>query len=132
MQEEFMIKTTSRTYLSIIVFSSSWISNIKDSRFDLSVRIQTQSVEEQTLNAVLKALSKGQCIAILDSESREAEIDLFFLVTFFSPFSLRIIKTKVGRELYIYVAHEVTCTFGFPFIGEVSTTHPQLFFFFYF
>ncbi len=45
MQEEFMTRTTSRTYLSRIVFFSSWISNIKDPRFDLSIRIQTQSME---------------------------------------------------------------------------------------
>jgi hypothetical protein len=127
-----MTKTTFKTYLSRIVSSSSWISNIKDPRFDLNVRIQTQSVEEQILNVVIKALSKGQCIAILHSESKEAKIDLFFHVASFSPFSLRTLKTKARRELYIYVAHEVTCTFGFHFIGEVSTTHPQLFFFFYF
>ncbi len=128
-QEELMTKTTFKTYLSRIVSSSSWISNIKDPRFDLSVRIQTQSMEEQTLSVVLEALRKGQCIAILDSKSKEAESDLFFLVASFSPLSLKTLKTKARRELYIFVAHEVICTFGFPFIGEVSTTHPQLFYF---
>ncbi len=59
MQEELMTKTTFKTYLSRIVSSSSWISNIKDPRFDLSVRIQTQSMEEQTLSVVLQALRKG-------------------------------------------------------------------------
>jgi hypothetical protein len=127
MQEKFMARITSRTYLSRIV-SSSWFSNMKDPRFDLNVRIQTQSMEEQTLNADLEP----QCIAILDSESKEAEIDLFFLATSFSPLSLRTLRTKARRELYIYVVHEVTCTFGFPFIGKVSTTHPQLFFLFSF
>jgi hypothetical protein len=44
---------------------------------------------------------------------------------------LRTLKTKTIRELYIFVAHEVACAFGFPFIGKVSTTHPQLFFFYF-
>jgi len=123
MQEELMTKTTFKTYLSRIVSSSSWICNIKDPRFDLSVRIQTQSMEEQTLSVVLQALRKGRCIAILDSKSREAKIDLLFLVASFFPLSLKTLKTKARRELYIFVAHEVICTFGFPFIGEVSTTH---------
>ncbi|CAM6028677.1 unnamed protein product [Sphagnum balticum] len=120
MQKELMTRTTSRTYLSRIVSSSSWISNIKDPRFDLNVRIQTQSMEEQTLNAILEALRKDQCIAILDSKSKEAEIDLFFLATSFSPLSLRTLRTKARKESYISVAHDVTCTFGFPFIGEVG------------
>ncbi len=130
MQEELMTRTTSKTYLSRIVFSSSWISNIKDPRFDLNVRIQTQNMEDQTFNAILEALRKGQCIAIPNSESREAKTNLFFR-TSFSPFSLRTLKTKTIRELYIFVAHEVACAFGFPFIGKVSTTHPQLFFFYF-
>jgi hypothetical protein len=67
MQKELMTRTTSKTYLSRIVFSSSWISYIKDSRFDLSGKIQTQSMEEQTFSATLKALGKGQCIAISNS-----------------------------------------------------------------
>jgi hypothetical protein len=74
MQEELMIKTTFKTYLSRIVSSSSWISNIKDPRFDLSVRIQTQNMEEQTLSVVLEALRKGQCIAILDSNPRKLKL----------------------------------------------------------
>jgi len=131
MQEKLMTKTTFKTYLSRIVSSSSWISNIKDPRFDLNVRIQTQSMEEETLSVVLKALRKGQCIAILDSKS-EVESDLFFLVASFSPLSMKTLKTKARMELYIFVVHEVICTFSFPFIGEVSTTHPQLFFLFYF
>ncbi|CAK9882802.1 unnamed protein product [Sphagnum jensenii] len=65
-----------------------------------------------------RTLRKGRCIAILDSKSREAEIDLLFLVASFSPLSLKTLKTKAKRELYIFVAHEVICTFGFPFIGE--------------
>jgi hypothetical protein len=44
---------------------------------------------------------------------------------------LRILNTKAGRELYISVTHEVACTFGFPFIGKVSTAHPQMFFFYF-
>jgi len=86
MQKEFMTRTTSKTYLLIIVFSSSWISYIKDPRFDLSAKIQTQSMEEQTFSATLKALGKGQCIAILNSESREVETDLFFPTLFFLLF----------------------------------------------
>jgi 3,4-dihydroxy-2-butanone 4-phosphate synthase len=35
-------------------------------------------MEEQALSAVLKALRKGQCILILDLESREAKTNLFF------------------------------------------------------
>ncbi|CAK9235353.1 unnamed protein product [Sphagnum troendelagicum] len=74
-------------------------------------------MEEQTLSVVLKALRKGQCIAILDSKS-EVESDLFFLVASFSPLSMKTLKTKARMELYIFVAHEVICTFSFPFIGE--------------
>jgi hypothetical protein len=48
---------TSKTYLSINVFSS-WISNKKDPRFDLSARISTRSMEEQALNATLETLRK--------------------------------------------------------------------------
>jgi 3,4-dihydroxy-2-butanone 4-phosphate synthase len=39
-------------------------------------------MEEQALSAALEALRKGQCIAILDSKSREVETDLFFPTTF--------------------------------------------------
>jgi len=39
---------------------------------------------------------------------------------------------KTGGELYISMVHEVTSTFGFPFIREVPITHPQLLFFFFF
>jgi hypothetical protein len=131
MQKELMIKTTSKTYLLRIVFSSFWISYIKDSRFDLNAKIQTRSMEEQTFSTTLKALGKGQCIAIQNLESKEVETDLFFPTISFSPFCLRTLRTKAGRELYISVAHEVAFTFGFPFIGKVSITHPQLFFFYF-
>jgi 3,4-dihydroxy-2-butanone 4-phosphate synthase len=43
-------------------------------------------MEEQALSVVLKAMKKGQCIAILDSKSREAKTNLFFLATFFFLF----------------------------------------------
>jgi len=49
----------------------------------------------------------------------------------FSDLSLKTLKIEAGRGLYISVAHEVASTFGFPFIGELSTTHPQLFFFYF-
>ncbi len=39
-------------------------------------------MENQTLSATLEALKKGECIAILDSKSREVEIDIFFPTTF--------------------------------------------------
>jgi 3,4-dihydroxy-2-butanone 4-phosphate synthase len=89
-------------------------------------------MEEQTLSAALEALRKGQCIIIMDSKSKEAKIDLFFLAIYFFPISLRTLRAKAGSEMYISIAHEVACTFGFPFIGEVSITHLELFFFFYF
>jgi hypothetical protein len=57
-QKELMTRTTFRTYLSRIV-SFSWISNKEDPRFDLNVRIQTRSMEEQALNEALEALRKG-------------------------------------------------------------------------
>jgi 3,4-dihydroxy-2-butanone 4-phosphate synthase len=88
-------------------------------------------MEEQALNVALEALKKGQCIAILDSKSKEAKTDLFFPTIFFSPLSLKTLKIETKRGLYIFVAHEVTSTSGFPLIGEVSTTHPQLFFFYF-
>ncbi len=88
-------------------------------------------MEEQALSVALKALRKGQCIAIMDLESREAETNLFFPTTSFSPLSLKTLRTKAGGELYIFVAYEITSTLGFPFIREVSTTHPHLFFFYF-
>jgi 3,4-dihydroxy-2-butanone 4-phosphate synthase len=88
-------------------------------------------MEEQVLSATLEALRKGQCIAILDSKSKKAKIDLFFPTTFLFPLSLKALKTKARGELYIFVAHEIVSTFGFPFIKEVSTTHPQFFFFYF-
>jgi 3,4-dihydroxy-2-butanone 4-phosphate synthase len=39
-------------------------------------------MEEQALNAALEVLKKGQCIAILDSKSKEAKTNLFFLTVF--------------------------------------------------
>jgi len=81
-------------------------------------------MEEQALNVTSKALRKGLCIAILDLESKKVETSLLFPTTFLFPFYLKILKTEVGRELYIFMSHEVASTFGFPFIGEVSTTHP--------
>jgi hypothetical protein len=44
---------------------------------------------------------------------------------------LKTLKIEAWRELYIFVVHEVASTFGFPFIGEISITHPQLFFFYF-
>jgi 3,4-dihydroxy-2-butanone 4-phosphate synthase len=35
-------------------------------------------MEEQALNATLEAVRKGECIAILDLESKEAKTHLFF------------------------------------------------------
>jgi hypothetical protein len=84
---------TFKTYLSIIVFSS-WISNKKDPRFDLNVRILTRSMEEQALTVALETLRKNKCNVILDSKSKEAEIDLFFSTTSFSPHYLRTLRTK--------------------------------------
>jgi hypothetical protein len=109
-----MTRTTFKTCRSRIFSSFSWISNIKDSRFHLSVRIQTRNMEEQTFSATLKARRKRQCITILDLESEEVETDLFFPTIYFSPFSLKTLRIKEGRELYIYMVHEVACTFGFP------------------
>jgi 3,4-dihydroxy-2-butanone 4-phosphate synthase len=88
-------------------------------------------MEEQPLSAALEALRKGQCIVIIYLESREAKTNLFFPTTFLSPLFLKTLRTKTGGELYIFVAHEIASTFGFPIIGEVSTTHPQLFFFYF-
>jgi 3,4-dihydroxy-2-butanone 4-phosphate synthase len=88
-------------------------------------------MDEQDLNATLEAVKKGQCIAILDSKSRKVEIDLFFPTTFLFLLSLKTLMIEARRELYIYVAHEVVSTFGFPFIGEVSITHPHFFFFYF-
>jgi 3,4-dihydroxy-2-butanone 4-phosphate synthase len=43
-------------------------------------------MEEQALSAALKAMRKGKCLAILDSKSRETNIDLFFPTAFSLPF----------------------------------------------
>jgi 3,4-dihydroxy-2-butanone 4-phosphate synthase len=76
-------------------------------------------MEEQALSVALKAMRKGQCIAILDLESKEVKIDLFFVATFIFPLSLRTQRTKARGELYISMVHEVAFTFDFLFIGEV-------------
>jgi hypothetical protein len=83
-------------------------------------------MEEQAVSVVLEAMRKGWCIVILDSESREAEINFFFF------FFLKTLKTKAWGEMYISMAPDVAFTSYFPFIGEVPITHPQFFFFFYF
>jgi 3,4-dihydroxy-2-butanone 4-phosphate synthase len=85
-------------------------------------------MEEQALSATLETLKKSKCIVILDSKSKEAETGLFFPKTSFSPLYLRTLRTEAWGELYIFVAHEVPSTLSFFFIGEVSITHPQLFF----
>jgi 3,4-dihydroxy-2-butanone 4-phosphate synthase len=51
-------------------------------------------MEEQALSVVLKAMRKVQCIEILDSESREAETNLFFLTTSFFPFFVKALRTE--------------------------------------
>jgi 3,4-dihydroxy-2-butanone 4-phosphate synthase len=86
-------------------------------------------MEEQALNETLEAMRKGQCIVILDSKSKKAETDLFFPIVFFFPLFVKIVRIETRGELYIYVVHEIISTFGFLFIGNISTTHPQLFFF---
>jgi 3,4-dihydroxy-2-butanone 4-phosphate synthase len=86
-------------------------------------------MEEQALNVTLEASKKGQCIAIMDLKSMKVEINLFFPTSFF-PLSLKTLRIEARGEMYIFVAHEVASTFGFPFIGKVSITHPQLFFFY--
>jgi 3,4-dihydroxy-2-butanone 4-phosphate synthase len=83
-------------------------------------------MEEQALNVAFEMLREKKCIAILDLKSKEAKTALFFPTTFLSPLSLRILRTKAGGELYIFVVHEVAFTFGFPFIGKVSITHLEL------
>jgi 3,4-dihydroxy-2-butanone 4-phosphate synthase len=59
-------------------------------------------MEEQALSVALKALRKGQCIAILDLEFREVETNLFFPTASFSPLSFKTLRTKVGGEVYIF------------------------------
>jgi 3,4-dihydroxy-2-butanone 4-phosphate synthase len=88
-------------------------------------------MEEQALNAALEALRKGQCIPILDLKSSEVKINLLFPTASLYPLSLKTLRIKTRRELYVFVDHEIAFTFGFPFIGKVSTTHPQLFFFYF-
>jgi 3,4-dihydroxy-2-butanone 4-phosphate synthase len=88
-------------------------------------------MEEQVLSATLEVSRKGHCIAILDLESMKVETDLFFLATFLFLLSLKTLKMEARGELYIFVAHKVASTFGFPLIGKVSITHPQLFFFYF-
>jgi 3,4-dihydroxy-2-butanone 4-phosphate synthase len=89
-------------------------------------------MEEQALSATFKTLRKSKCIAILDLDSKEAEIDLFFPTTSFSPISLKTLRIKARGEFYIFVVHQVAYTFNFLFIGKVSITHPQFLFLFYF
>jgi 3,4-dihydroxy-2-butanone 4-phosphate synthase len=51
-------------------------------------------MEEQALSATLETLRKSKCIAILDSKSKEAETNLFFPTTFFSPLYLRTLRIE--------------------------------------
>jgi 3,4-dihydroxy-2-butanone 4-phosphate synthase len=51
-------------------------------------------MEEQALSATLETLKKSKCIAILDSESKEAETDIFFRTISLSPLYLRTVRTK--------------------------------------
>jgi 3,4-dihydroxy-2-butanone 4-phosphate synthase len=51
-------------------------------------------MEEQALNVALETLRKSKCIAILDSKSKEAETNLFFPTTSFSPLYLRTLKIE--------------------------------------
>ncbi|KAH9535346.1 hypothetical protein CY35_17G047400 [Sphagnum magellanicum] len=55
---------------------------------------------------------------MVNLESREAKTDLFFPTASLSPLSLITLRTKAGGEMYIFVAHEIASTCGFPFIGE--------------
>ncbi|GJP55942.1 hypothetical protein CLOM_g14953 [Closterium sp. NIES-68] len=73
-------------------------------------------VSEQIQRA-LDALRAGQCVAILDDESREAETDLFFPASAIQPADLRRLRVDAGGELYIAVGHEVAETFGIPYIS---------------
>ncbi|CAI7931569.1 unnamed protein product [Closterium sp. NIES-54] len=74
-------------------------------------------VSEQ-IQGALDALRAGQCVAILDDESREAETDLFFPASAVQPADLRRLRIDAGGELYIAVGYEVAETFGIPYIAN--------------
>lgn len=67
----------------------------------------------------VESLKSGNCVAVLDAESREAETDLFFPAESLSAKNLRLLRNAAGGELYISIGHEVADAFGLPFIGEV-------------
>lgn len=74
---------------------------------------------ENQFERALESLKSGNCVAVLDAESREAETDLFFPAASLSPQNLRLLRNAAGGELYIAIGHEVASAFGLPFIGEV-------------
>eukprot|EP00897_Mesotaenium_endlicherianum_P008570 jgi/Mesen1/7741/ME000407S06966 len=91
--------------------------------------VSTTSLDQKTLSngslntmeqieAALKCLRAGQCVAVLDDEDREGETDLFFPAAGLRPADLRQLRTQAGGELYISVGHEVATTFGIPYAGE--------------
>ncbi len=91
-------------------------------KFDLSTKIQTWSMDEQALSS-FKSLEERPMHYNFGLRIQGAKFDLFFLASFHSLISMKTLKTKTRGELYISMAHEVTSTFGFPFIGKISTTH---------
>ncbi|EFJ21157.1 hypothetical protein SELMODRAFT_176418 [Selaginella moellendorffii] len=81
------------------------------------------------IRQALEALASGKCVAILDSESREGETDLFFPAATTTPGALRTLRTQAGGELYIAIGSEVATTFGLPYMGQVlamAHSHPVL------
>ena len=70
------------------------------------------------LELALESLRRGECVAILDDENREAETDLFFPALSLKPSQLRQLRLEAGGEMYISVGTEVAASFGIPYIGE--------------
>lgn len=74
--------------------------------------------QEDAFARAVEALAAGKPVAVLDSEAREGETDLFIPGQFLQAENLRWLRTLAGGELYISVGHEVAALFQLPFIGQ--------------
>jgi 3,4-dihydroxy-2-butanone 4-phosphate synthase len=74
--------------------------------------------QEDSFTRAIEAFAAGKPVAVLDSEAREGETDLFIPAQFLQAKDLRWLRTLAGGELYISVGQEVAALFQLPFIGK--------------
>eukprot|EP00271_Cylindrocystis_brebissonii_P010437 TRINITY_DN26624_c0_g1_i1.p1 TRINITY_DN26624_c0_g1~~TRINITY_DN26624_c0_g1_i1.p1 ORF type:complete len:292 (-),score=38.61 TRINITY_DN26624_c0_g1_i1:489-1247(-) len=78
-----------------------------------------QGVPTALIADAVAALRAGSPVAVLDAESREGETDLFFAAASLQPADLRFLRVQAGGELYMAVSHQLSKSFGLPFLGAV-------------